>query len=239
MKLRWWNRKPRTENRELRTENRKPITENRHSAFGARLSPIGSLFSALCFLCSVLSCSNKPAWEYMPDMADQPALKAQKYDVNLPHHRTLLTPVPGTIAKDYQPYPYAKEEALQAGANLKNPLPRTMEVMLAGEKVYKINCIVCHGPTGLGNGTVVPPFPRPPSLHSEKTKNWPDGRIYHVVTMGQNLMPAYASQIQPELRWAVVHYIRALQKAEGATLEDIEAYQEKRGERKEKNDGEK
>jgi len=111
---------------------------------------------------------------------------------------------------------------------MKNPLPRTEEILLAGQKTYNIYCIVCHGPKGLGDGTVVPKFPKPPSLQSEKIRDWADGRIYHVITTGQNLMPSYASQIKPEQRWAAIHYIRALQKAQNPTPEDVEAYKIKR-----------
>jgi len=51
-------------------------------------------------------------------------------------------------------------------------------------------------------------------LHSEKLQKWPDGRIYHIVTSGQNLMPSYAPQIDSEDRWALIHYIRQLQRSE-------------------------
>jgi hypothetical protein len=50
---------------------------------------------------------------------------------------------------------------------------------------------------------------------------WPDGRIYHVVTRGQNLMPNYASQILPEDRWAVIHYIRALERSAHPEPQDL------------------
>lgn len=167
--------------------------------------------------------SSKPTWEFMPDMMDQPSLKANEYDKNLPHHRSAFLPVPGTIPRGYQPYSYKKDPEA-AGRELKNPLPMTKEVLLAGEKVYKTYCMVCHGERGDGTGPIVPPFPKPPSFHSEKVRNWPDGRIYHVITEGQNLMPSYASQIPAEKRWAAIHYIRVLQRAEGAAKEDVDEY---------------
>lgn len=182
--------------------------------------------------CLLTACSsNKPTWEYMPDMADAPAFKAGKYDPNAAHHRSLREPVPGTIPRGYQPYPY-KEDPEGAGQNLKNPLPRTEAVLLAGQKTYNMHCIVCHGPKGLGDGPVVPKFPKPPSLQSEKVRDWSDGRIYHVMTIGQNLMPSYASQVSSEKRWAVIHYIRALQRAQNPLSEDVEAYKKARVEKK-------
>lgn len=242
MKLRWWNKLPLQKLPLARLEKTRPILgrpkitarlvailssypgcKNRHPhAFRTGLARAFAMpiFSTLL----LVACSkSKPTWEYMPDMANQPSLKFQKYDSNLPHHRSMLTPPPGTIPRNYQPYSY-KEDPERAGLELKNPLPRTEEVLLTGQRVFNTYCIVCHGPQGLGNGSVVPPFPKPPSLHSEKVRNWPDGRVYHVITMGQNLMPSYASQIEPEARWAVIHYIRALQRAENATKEDVETY---------------
>jgi mono/diheme cytochrome c family protein len=60
-------------------------------------------------------------------------------------------------------------------------------------------------------------------LYSDKVVNWTDGRIYHTMTMGQGLMPSYASQVLPEQRWAIVHYVRALQKAARPTAADLQA----------------
>lgn len=175
-------------------------------------------------------CANKPTWEYMPDMADQPSLKAQKYQANMPHHRGMLTPPEGTIPRGYQPYAYA-EDPEGAAKNLKNPLVATKEVLLAGQKVFNTYCIVCHGPKGFGDGSVVPPFPKPPSLQSEKIRNLADGGIFHIITKGQNLMPSYASQIPAASRWAVIYYLRAMQKAENPTPEDVEAYKQYRMEK--------
>ena len=52
-------------------------------------------------------------------------------------------------------------------------------------------------------------------------RNWSDGNIYHVITNGQNVMPSYASQVSREDRWAIIHYIRVLQRSKNATDEDI------------------
>lgn len=164
----------------------------------------------------VTACSNKPAWEYMPDMANSSSLKAQEYNKNLPHHRAMLTPVKGTVPRNYEFY--------SGEQNLKNPFAPTEEVLLAGQKTFNIYCAVCHGSKGLGDGSVVPPFPKPPSLHSEKVRGWSDGNIFQVITTGQNLMPSYASQIEPEARWAIIHYLRVLQKSQNPTPEDVDAY---------------
>ncbi len=178
---------------------------------------------------------NKTAWEYMPDMANSPAIKSQKMVASLPHHRGMLMPPDGTVPRGYEPYPY-KEDPEGAAKFLINPLPKTEEVVLAGEKAYNTYCIVCHGAKGLGDGPVVPPFPKPPSFHSEKVQNWTDGRIFHVITVGQNLMPSYAAQIEPQTRWAIIRYLRVLQLAQNPSPEDRDAYREMKEARKKKKD---
>ncbi|MEK6705379.1 MAG: cytochrome c [Bdellovibrionota bacterium] len=146
---------------------------------------------------------------YMPDMVYSPALKAQEPG-------SMRMPVSGTIPRDFEPYPYAKDPEL-AGIKLRNTLTPTAAVLERGRSMYNVYCIVCHGPTALGDGTIVPKFPRPPSLHSDKVNGWlkegKDGRIYHIISSGQNLMPSYASQISRGDRWAIVHYLRTLLKA--------------------------
>lgn len=162
---------------------------------------------------------SKPTWEYMPDMADTPALKAYEPDATAPTGRSARAPIKGTIPRGFEPYPYETPEAAAAG--LQNPLPRTAEVLQRGKTTYETYCHVCHGSKGLGDGPIVPKFPRPLSLVAQQAREYPDGRIFHVITKGQNLMPSYASQLSPEQRWAAVHYVRVLQRAANPTAEDI------------------
>lgn len=150
---------------------------------------------------------------YMPDMVYSPAIKAQQAE-------GVRLPVPGTVSRDFNPYPYAKD-AEAAGRELKNPLKAVKSVLNRGQHVYNTYCIVCHGKAGEGDGSIIPKFPRPPSLQSDKVRNYSDGRLYHVMTVGQNLMPSYASQISPEDRWATTHYLRVLQRSKHPTPEDL------------------
>lgn len=153
------------------------------------------------------------AMEYMPDMAYGPRVAAQHEDPLVAGRPVMRPPVAGTVPRGYTPYRYAAADSLEAQRDLVNPLPRTAETLARGQRVFQNTCIVCHGPEGDGQGFIVPLYPQPPTLHSDKVRNWPDGRIFHVITRGQNLMPSYASQILPEDRWAVIHYVRALQKS--------------------------
>ena len=175
---------------------------------------VGTLLLSLSFFFFLfISCEKeRPTVEYMPDMADQASIKAQE---------TMRLPPPETVKQDFVPYPY-KGNPEEAEINLKNPLHPTLKALKAGQTVFDTFCAVCHGPTGLGNGSIVPKFPRPPTLTSEKVRQWSDGRIFHVITEGQNLMPSYASQISPEDRWAAIHYVRVLQKGANPSPEEIE-----------------
>lgn len=174
-----------------------------------------SLFLPAVVLLALAGCTHeKPNFTYMPDMAFSPALKAQE-------EGSMRLPVEGTIPRGYNPYPY--KDVKDAERELKNPLQKTKTVLERGKVVYNTYCIVCHGPTGLGDGYVVPKYPRPPSLQSDKIRNAPDGHIYHVVTVGQNLMPSYASQITPADRWAMIHYLRALQRSQHPSPQDVKA----------------
>ena len=175
----------------------------------------GLLGTILCLGFAACGKHESPNFIYMPDMVFTPALKYQKEGMRLP--------VQGTIPRGYEPYVYTAEQGDAAGRELKNPLRRTQATLERGQAMFNTYCIVCHGPNGEGDGTVVPKFPRPPSLQSDKVRAWTDGRIYHVVTRGQNLMPSYASQIAPSDRWAIIHYVRALQKSKHPTAEDLKA----------------
>lgn len=160
----------------------------------------------------------KPNVIYMPDMVYSPAHKAQQ-------EGEMKMPVKGTVPRGFQPYPYGNDGDV-AGKELKNPLKATEQVLARGKHVFNIYCIVCHGPNGEGDGHIVPKFPRPPSLQSDKVRGWSDGRIYHTITRGQNLMPSYESQIANGDRWAAIHYIRALQRSKHPTAEDLKLMQQ-------------
>lgn len=169
----------------------------------------------------ITSCRHeKPNIIFMPDMVYSPAYKAQKAQTEA----GMRLPVAGTVSREQESFPY--NDVLAAGAGMKNPLKRTKENLMRGKQVFNTYCIVCHGASGEGDGTIVPKFPRPPTLHSDKIKNYADGSIFYVMTKGQNLMPSYAAQIVSQDRWAVVHYIRALQRSKKPTPEDLKAYEE-------------
>lgn len=145
------------------------------------------------------------------DMIDQPKFKPQRADAFGRRATGELEPPAGSVAADETPYPYLQAEAARAGAELVNPLQPTSEVVAHGRFVYENVCITCHGPTGAGDGYVTALFPKPPSLMTQKVRDWPDGELFHRPMRGQGSMPSHARQVDARDVWSVVHYIRRLQ----------------------------
>lgn len=148
------------------------------------------------------------------DMVDQPKLTAQRPDVFGARPTGSMEPPAGAVAADETPYPYAQSEAARAGAELVNPLPATPEVVARGKFVYENVCITCHGPRGAGDGYVTALFPKPPSLMTQKVRDWPDGELFHRPMRGQGSMPSHARQVDARDAWSAVRYIRQMQSEE-------------------------
>lgn len=95
-------------------------------------------------------------------------------------------------------------------SGLENPRAPTRESLDNGRKYYQINCTVCHGPAGRGNGPALRYGIPAPSLLTDLTKNRTDGYIFGMIRNGRNFMPSY-DRIEDMDRWDVVNYVRALQ----------------------------
>ena len=193
-------------------------------------------FSILVTVLSGISLSGcyvkhaQPYYSYAPDMHYSPSLKAQEVGS--------MRPLPAhTIPRNFRPYSIATLE--QAKGHV-NPLPRSKAVLGKGRQLFNVYCIVCHGKYGEGDGLVAampnwprPLFPRPPSLQSDKIRDYKDGQIFHIISLGQNLMPSYAEKLNDEERWSIIHYIRVLYRAKHPTPDDLkksEDYVEEMGE---------
>jgi len=114
-------------------------------------------------------------------------------------------------------------------AYLPAPLKLTPELLQRGQERFDIYCAVCHGVTGAGDGEVVRRgFPAPPSYHGDRLRNAPLGHFYDVITNGYGVMYSYASRIEPQDRWAIAVYIRALQLSQHASPEDVPPDEERR-----------
>ena len=154
-------------------------------------------------------------------MMIQRKLGAQEASTLFANGIGMRPPVEGTVARGFMPYPY-KGHPEEAGKFLVNPVPFNDSTVAKGRTKFLTYCSPCHGNFGRGDSRLNGQFPNPPTLHSDKVRNWPDGSIYHVMTEGQNVMPSYASQLTRDERWAIVHYIRVLQRAHNAKESDLQ-----------------
>lgn len=165
---------------------------------------------------SLTSCTggkNKPNYEASMGMFEQISLKAQGFDKkrNKPN---FINPPKHSISQEKEKFLY--KQATQAEKGLKNPLKGnySADVLLKGKELFTIYCALCHGKKGLGDGQIAPKMIiKPPSLMSYTIGNSSDGLIYYIIKKGQGLMGSYANQIpKPTDRWAIINYIRTLQK---------------------------
>jgi len=136
-------------------------------------------------------------------------------------------PVEGTIKRGFKPYNYENTNVdyERAGQEVKSPFNSYEHKMALeeGKQLYNIYCAVCHGKKGAANGTIVEngKYPPPPSYFREDILKLPEGKMFHSVTHGKNLMGGYSSQLNQEERWKVISYIRDLQAKHIAKQEKI------------------
>ena len=190
--------------------------------------------------------STKPPIEIFPDMDHQPKVKSQVPSKFFADNRGNRLPVAGTVPIGYEapqskdnPFPdEGKYNAVRfsAGTDYLNtgrfgnqwgtgiPVPVTAELMQRGKERYQIFCAVCHGASGGGNGVAGQyGLVAIASYHQDRLRQMADGELYNTIVHGKNTMLGYGANIQLEDRWAIVAYIRALQLAQTATLDDVPA----------------
>jgi mono/diheme cytochrome c family protein len=113
------------------------------------------------------------------------------------------------------------------------PLTVNESMMQRGRQQFNIHCSLCHGRVGDGNGLVAvrarelqqSTWVPPTSLHMDYVREQPVGQLYNTITNGIRKMPAYKNQIPVDDRWAIVAYVKALQRSQSASLEDVPADQ--------------
>lgn len=184
----------------------------------ARFLPPILFFVTLVALVGCARDPKKPGYEIslLSDMVE--AVPSESFSKNtvFADGKTLQTPPEGTIPRGFMPFPYVKTDAdaERAGRELKNPFESTVENLERGKFVYTNFCLACHGPTGDGDGQLIPRYPNPPAYLDKRLMTMPDGRMFHSITLGKRDMPAHASQLDAADRWKVILYIRELQKQE-------------------------
>ena len=175
------------------------------------------------------SLSRKPPIEVFPDMDRQPKIRPQTPSAFFADGRSSRLPVEGTVARGshFQDVPMNTGH-MPGSTNFVelNPLPVSDIVMARGQERYAISCLPCHSPIADGNG-VTKKFGMAivANLHDKRIVQMTDGELFNVITFGRNNMGPYGDKIAVEDRWAIIHYLRALQLARLGTPEDLQPAQ--------------
>lgn len=179
-----------------------------------------------------VSNSPLPRLHLVPDMDSQAKFKPQAANPMFADTRAARPPVAGTVARG----------GLEAGGAFATgrtrdewvsafPMPLTEPLLRRGQERYGIHCAPCHGLSGYGDGPVSVRADRlqegtwtpPTSMHAEPALSRPVGHLYNTIANGIRNMPAYGAQVPVEDRWAIVAYVRALQRSQHAAVADVPA----------------
>jgi mono/diheme cytochrome c family protein len=156
--------------------------------------------------------STTPPRRLFDDMVWQPKYRPEAASSFFGDGRAMRPPVAGTVS--------------QATPLVPEPLPPVDEALARrGQERFDIYCAPCHDRTGSGQGLVVQRgFPRPPDLTgvaSQRARGLSHQQIFDTISGGVRNMPSYAAQIPPRDRWAIVVWLRVLQRSQHADFADV------------------
>jgi mono/diheme cytochrome c family protein len=132
-------------------------------------------------------------------------------------------PVAGTVPHDEPLGDEAFLQGTKAGIPVQQiPVPVTEALLRRGRQRFEIFCSPCHSIVGDGQGMIVHRgLSAPPSYHIDRLRNAPAGHFFDVITHGYGAMFSYADRVPVADRWAIVGYIRALQRSQHARYSDL------------------
>ena len=159
--------------------------------------------------------SSRPPIHLNPSMDDQPKVRPQAASTFFYNGASMRDPVPGTVAigglKEDATFFTGKGADGQFIATI--PVPVDESVIERGQERYGIYCQPCHDARGDGKGILFQRGNVPTAtFHQDKILNYPDGQIFDVITNGVGLMAGYRWPIPPADRWAIVAYVRDMQR---------------------------
>ena len=176
--------------------------------------------------------TSEPRLHLVQDMDNQARYKSQQANAWFADGRAMRPPVAGTIARGALPADEAYAHGTSGAGYLKGfpaQVTLTRETLARGRARFDIYCAPCHGLSGYGDGVVARRADRlqqgtwipPASLHVEPALSRPEGHLFNTITNGIRSMPSYGAQIPIADRWAIVAYVRALQRSQHARIEDV------------------
>ncbi len=174
------------------------------------------------------SVATKPPLEVFPDMDRQAKYMPQAASPFFADGRA-DRPLPvGVVARgDLRPDAHLSAGRTPAGEFARG-FPASLAIdnvlMARGKERFDIYCAVCHGQNGDGKGIVTNyGWGAPVSFHSDLYRAMPEGDLYNTITNGKNTMFGYGDKLDTRDRWAVVAYLRALQRAHHGSAADVPA----------------
>jgi mono/diheme cytochrome c family protein len=188
-----------------------------------------SILAAITGLVILASCGrdkSKPRDVYMSDMAYSRAYETYASTENLKEKGINYNaqPVKGTVKRgELFAFSLDKDKDgdttnYHLSREISNPLPALDKIQLAeAERLYLVNCGICHGSKLDGNGPIYKdgtgPYPAAPRnlVTDPVVTNMPDGQMFYSISYGKNLMGGYASQLSTTQRWMIIHYINSKQ----------------------------
>ncbi len=168
------------------------------------------------------STSNRPPVEVFNDMKHQPKYLPQEASPLFSDGRASRPPAPGTVARGQLKADPVFYTGIEGGNYVVNPLPLDMDVLKRGQDRFNVFCAPCHDRTGAGKGIVAQRSSwLAVNLYEPRIREMADGQLFDTITHGKRTMPGYRFQITERDRWAIVAYVRALQRATGGTVNDV------------------
>lgn len=164
------------------------------------------------------------------DMDQQAKYEAQEANAAFADGRAMRTPVPGTVARgELHEDTWFYEGRVDGEFAKEFPFEITPLVMERGRERFGIFCAPCHGFDGYGKGLVSVralgleegTWVEPTNYHTDEIRGRAPGDMFETITNGIRNMPPYRSQIPPEDRWAIIAYVRALQRSQNAAPADV------------------
>jgi cytochrome c len=194
------------------------------------MKKLSIILAAVFFVTACLSSCNNDGgsgWEFAPNMyrsvGYEPYSQTEKNKINK-NGMNMRLPVAGTVSRrnyqttfdssgrDLMIYNVHKDSIEIAERVLVNPVPNNDKTLADGKVLYNRYCQHCHGEGGEGNGLVAEQYKGVPNYKADAYLNMNDGHIFHVITHGKGRMWSHGSQVTPEERWKIVHYVHKLQK---------------------------
>ncbi|MCF6237430.1 MAG: cytochrome c [Candidatus Marinimicrobia bacterium] len=172
--------------------------------------------SLLIMACGRGEYSDQPPVHLNPNMDSQEKYKAQSESNFFADGASMRTPVEGTVARGELREDDAYYRGKDAAGDfiVSAPMAFTAEMVTRGEERYGIYCVACHGANADGKGKILDyNYPIPPAnFHAVRIMDLSDGHMFNAIGQGWLNMPALKAQVSVDDRWAIISYIRSIQK---------------------------